>query len=186
MAVVHASGAGWRLARRLGGLLVALVLLGATGGVARAQRPVHRVALGGGSGLSVGSAQGTAVSRRTPFFVEASYRQRSSEALQPWFGVGLRAEVESRASVAVVPAAQLERQVGPVSVRPLLALPFFFAPFSLLGAELGLDVAYELGGGLACVLGLRLDGFFWGSDLPEGSALVMANAMLGVEMTWEQ
>ncbi len=110
----------------------------------------------------------------------------SSEAGHPWFGLSMRAELEGRASAAVVPSVQLERPLGPLHLRPHAALPFFFAPFSLLGGELGLDASYPLSAGAAVTLGLRFDAFFWGSDLPEGSALVMLDAMLALEMRWDE
>ncbi len=153
---------------------------------AEAQRPIHRVQVAAGSGFSVGTGQGSGAGRRSPFYVEGSYHMGSTEAATPWFGIALRAELEGRSSVAAVPSVQIEHPIGPLRLRPHAALPFFFAPFSLLGGELGLDASYPLGASVALTLGLRLDAFFWGSDLPEGTSLVMLNAMLSMEMQWEE
>lgn len=148
---------------------------------AQAQTRHITVSLSGGSGLSLGTGQHGSVMRHTPVFLDAAVRSWSSEEPNPVLGGVLRVEVDGRASIAVVPRAELVREFGPVQLRPFAGLPFFFAPFTLLGAEVGLMLAVPMSK-TRLVAGVLVDAFFWGSDLPSGQAVVALNLSVGLEL----
>ncbi|MEM9070783.1 MAG: hypothetical protein AAGE52_19905 [Myxococcota bacterium] len=166
------------------GALVLATLLASVTAEAQSRRTVAGLRIG--SGLSLGTSnQGEDASltqRRTPIYLEADVRTWIDATPDPVVGAALRVEVDGRVSAAIVPRAQLMRQVGSLEVRAMVGAPFFFAPFSLLGGEAGFELSIPLGGGWAIATGLRVDVFFWGSDLPSGTAIVAIDAVAGMEL----
>ncbi len=168
-------------------VLAALVALGVASS-ADAQRRMTTVSAQAGSGLSIGTStnsvggQSMVTLRRTPVFIEVEGRTYSTSNPDPVIGAALRVEIDGRASLAVVPRVQLQRGAGKVQFRVFLGAPFFFAPFSLLGAELGGGITLSLGKYLSLGVTAMIDAFFWGSDLPSDTVVVGINGMAGLEM----
>jgi hypothetical protein len=152
--------------------------------VAAAQTRVVSATTTVGSGVSVGGGQGGAVVARSPVFADVAIRGWTDEEPSVLYGGSIRVEVEGRASVAVVPRAELARSVGPLELRPGVALPFFFAPFTMLGAELSLAVAVPITSAIRAGGIVMLDAFFLGSDVPEGATVIMFNGAVGVELVF--
>lgn len=171
-------------------VLLMVVALGfAFGSSAEAQRRMTTLSANAGSGLSIGSGQATTVGgqsmvslRRTPVFVEVEGRTWSTSNPDPVIGAALRVEIDGRTSLAVVPRVQLQRTLSKLEVRVFLGAPFFFAPFSMLGAELGGGISISLGKHFALGVNAMIDAFFWGSDLPDDTVLIGINGMAGLEM----
>ncbi len=141
----------------------------------------------GGAGLAIGTGaaiggESRSTLRRTPIFLDIDVRTRSS-AEELIYGAALRVEVEGRTSVAVVPRVQLSRNLGNAPTRVFIGVPFFFAPFSMLGAELGGAISIPLGkSDVSLVPSILVDVWFWGSDLPDDTVVVGLNATLGLEL----
>ncbi|NOY92529.1 MAG: hypothetical protein GXP55_15150 [Deltaproteobacteria bacterium] len=149
---------------------------------AQAQRRAFAVGLNVGSGLTLGTggSQDT-VMERTPIFLDAVLRSWSDEAPNPVFGAALRLEVDGRVSVGIVPRIEWDQRLGSLELRPFAGVPFIFAPFSLLGLEVGVSAAIPLGDSLNLVASFMADAYVWGSDLPGDSAVVMLNGTIGIE-----
>lgn len=160
-------------------LVVALLLAGAP---AAAQTRETGLGLAAGTGVELGGGSAETVALRTPFFLDLAGRTWTDEEPDLAWGGSLRVEVEGRASVAIVPRAELPRRIGPIRLRPGAGVPIFFAPFTMLGVEVGVTAALDLGHGLAATAALTADAFFAGSDVPEGAAVLMFNGALGVEL----
>lgn len=162
-------------------LLLLLPLLGFSRS-ASAQRREFAVSLSAGSGLTLGTGGGQGVVvERTPIFLDAAVRAWTDEAPNPVIGGALRFEVDGRASLGIVPRIEWAQRLGALELRPFAGVPFFFAPFSLLGVEAGLGVRMRLGDSLGLVANFLVDAYVWGSDLPADSALVMLNGTVGIE-----
>ncbi len=146
-----------------------------------AQTRSYAASLTGGSGLSIGNGAQTAVLARTPVFVDVALRTtRSDEPTFAWGGA-LRVEVDGRVGIGGVARAELVHPLGPVALRAGIGVPFFFAPYVLLGVEGSLTLRWPATAPIAATASILLDAFFAGSDLPRNSALFMANGALGVD-----
>lgn len=165
--------------------LLGLVALATLAGAApaEAQTRLTTASLSGGSGVSLGTGQGgETVLQRTPIFLDAFVRTYSDEQPSPVVGGGLRVELDGRVSAALVFRAELPKRLGPVELRAFAGVPFFFAPFTMLGVELGVAVAWPLSPSLSLIGAFVADAFVWGSDLPDDSVVVMLNGSLGIEV----
>lgn len=166
-------------------LFVALLVLGVSlaAAPAEAQTRITTASLSGGSGVSLGTGQGgETVLQRTPAFLDAFVRTYSDEQPSPVLGGGLRIELDGRVSAAGVFRAELPARLGPIEVRPFAGVPFFVAPFTMLGVELGIGIAWPFSDHLSLVGAFIADAYVWGSDLPDDSVVVMLNAALGLEV----
>lgn len=163
-------------------VLVAVVVGLAARPVAAQRRVAIQAAVG--SGGSVAGAADGVVALRTPTFFDVGLITWSEDDPAWWFGGGIRGEFESRASIGGVVRVGAAATVGPLVLRPLVGVVAFFAPFTLIGAEAGLDIAWRLVDLFAVVARLVVDGHFAGSDLPANAALVMFNGALGVEVAF--
>jgi hypothetical protein len=159
------------------------VLMSLSAAPALAQTRGTGLGLAAGTGVELGGGSGEAVILRSPFFLDLAARTWTDEQPDMMWGGSLRAEIEGRTSVAIVPRAELSRRVGPIAVRPSVGVPFFFAPFTMLGLEAGLTAVLDLGHGLGALATFTAAAFFLGSDVPEGSAVLMFNGVLGAELT---
>lgn len=135
-----------------------------------------------GTGLSIGTGDASAVSKRSPLFIDLGARTWNDESPEWAWGGSLRLEVEGRASVGIVPRAELPHAIGPVTLRAIVGAPLFFAPFTLLGVEAGATATWKLAPRLGLFAAILFDAYVLGSDLPEGGALIMCNGALGVEL----
>lgn len=150
---------------------------------AAAQTRGMGVALAAGTGLELGNGGGNeALAARSPLFVDVAARTWTDEEPRWSWGGSLRVEVEGRASVAIVPRVDLERKLGPLTLRPSAGLPFFFAPFTMFGAEAGVTGRMPIGGKVGVLATLLADAFVIGSDVPRDSAVLMFNGLIGVEL----
>jgi hypothetical protein len=165
----------------LAAALLATLALFAAPGSADAQTRGYAASLTGGSGLSVGNGPQTAVLARTPVFIDASFRTMRSDEPTFSYGGSLRVEVDGRVGIGGVIRAELVHPLGPVGFRAGIGVPFFFAPYVLLGVEGSLTVRWPATTPIAATASLLIDAYFAGSDLPRNSALFMANGALGVD-----
>lgn len=165
---------------RVAGLCAVVALCAAT--PAFAQTRGTGLGIAAGSGVSLGGGSARTVVLRSPFFLDLAARTWTDEQPEMMWGGSLRAEVEGRTSVAIVPRAELAKRFGPIVVRPGVGVPFFFAPFTMLGVEAGATAVLHLAHGFGALASLTVDAFFLGSDVPEGSAVLMFNGVLGVEL----
>ncbi|MBI2896552.1 MAG: hypothetical protein HYY06_23540 [Deltaproteobacteria bacterium] len=150
---------------------------------AAAQTRGMGVSLAAGTGLELGNGGGDeALTARSPLFIDVAARTWTDEEPRWSWGGSLRIEVEGRASVAIVPRVDLERQLGPVTLRPSAGLPLFFAPFTMFGLEAGVTGRLPIGGKLGVLATLQADAFVIGSDVPRDSAVLMFNGLIGVEL----
>lgn len=168
-------------ARRSLALAAALAALAAAV-PAQGQAPMDSVSATVGSGITLASGQATALTSRTPLFVDAAYRRWSSENPDLVWGASARVEVEGRTSLALVPRIELGTDLGPLTVRSGVAAPLVFAPFTLIGVEGSVTTRLALTPALGLTVSLLADAFFLGSDLPSGSVLVMFNGAVGVDL----
>lgn len=159
----------------------ALVVL-ATASPAAAQGREIDVGAAIGSGITIGQSSAGAVTRRSRTFLDFGARTWNDERPDFSWGGSLRLEVEGHASVALVPRAELPRTIGPVLVRASVGAPMFFAPFTMFGIEVGGTATWSFASRFGVFAALLFDAFVFGSDLPEGSALLMCNLALGVEL----
>ncbi len=144
---------------------------------------MHSVTLGAGSGLSLGSAGGNATwGTHSPAFLDVRWRTWHSTEARFVYGLGLRAEVDGRTSIGVVPRFEFSRTVRRTTLRPGLGFVYFFAPFRLAGPEASLAVEFRLGSVVSLQWQLLLDVFFIGNDVPAQSAIFAANGVFGVTL----
>jgi hypothetical protein len=155
-------------------------LLGLPSSAAAQTRQIGVVAAMG-TGLAIGQGDAQAITRRSPMFLDVGARTWSDEQPEFAWGGSLRLEVEGRASVAIVPRAELPRSWGPFQVRATLGAPVFFAPFTMLGLEAGGVATWSFAPRMSLYVALLFDAFVIGSDLPRGSAMLMCNGAFGVE-----
>lgn len=146
----------------------------------RAQTPFLSTGLELGTGMTWGNGQAdSTVSRRSPLFIDASLRTWSDESPTLYWGGSVRMEIEGRTSIAVVPRVELAKKLGSLTLIPGVGAALFFAPFSMVGVEVGTALQLPLSDTFSLGGHVFLDGFFFGSDVPEDSAVIMLNLMFG-------
>ncbi|MEM6960122.1 MAG: hypothetical protein AAF550_00090 [Myxococcota bacterium] len=148
-----------------------------------AQQRRFGVTFDSGSGISMASGQEDVVTRRTPIFLDAGVRTFVDTRPELAYAGAVRVEVDGRASVGVV--ARVEYSVPltrTLTFRPQGGLNLFLAPFSMFGPELGFALRLALDPKAALVARGLIDGYLWGSDVPDDTALVMINGTLGLEL----
>ena len=151
---------------------------------AEAQHRVFTAGLQVGGGASFGQGgNADLVLRPTPTFLDAEARTWRSDEPALALGGVLRLEVgQGRVGGAIVPRASYRRLLGTREVRVFAGLPYFFAPYTMLGAELGAGGRIDIGPGFGLVFNVMSSLFFVGSDVPDGSAIVMVIATVGGEL----
>lgn len=161
-------------------LLALLALTMLNPGRASAQTPYISGQLALGSGITWGNGPAdSTVSRRSPMLVDLSARTWSDEVQNIIWGGSVRLEIEGRTSIAIVPRVEMSKKLGSLSVLPGVGVPLFFSPFSMLGIELSTCVLMPLSDVFSLSGTAMFDGFFFGSDVPNDSAVIMFNLMLG-------
>jgi len=133
-----------------------------------------------GSGIMRGGHGGLAAAQRAPFFVDVTVLG----AEDTWLLVGgsLRIELEDGRAVAGIPRIVLRHRLSKLELRPGAALPFYFAPKTMLGPEANLGARYALDNGFGIVGGVGVSAFMIGNDVPRGSTVVMFHLQLGVDL----
>jgi type VI secretion system VasD/TssJ family lipoprotein len=152
--------------------------------------PHYEFGLHIGTGLTINSqfnensGLSAPVRERSRTFTDITFRYWKGALPQISFGGALRLELEDRRSIGLVPRAEYDMQVGDVyRFRPLVGVPIFVFPFTLIGLELGMAHEFVLGGGpVSLTASMLMDTFVYGSELPEDSLLFMFNATLGLEV----
>ncbi|MCC6748478.1 MAG: hypothetical protein IT371_12515 [Deltaproteobacteria bacterium] len=144
------------------------------------------VTVSSGSGMSLGKGEGTVLKQRSPVFIEADVGLIfDKDRLWEWTP-SLILEVEGRVSVGINPSVKRVFHFSrvPIAIYGGIGVPFFFAPFTLLGAEAAVGAFYRFLPHLGVALELRTDVFFVGGDLPDGGVLAKLDAALGLRFTF--
>ena len=143
-----------------------------------------RGTFGLGSGLSFGTGAQRTIVEHSPVFLDAGVRTWSDPAAaEVAFALGLRVEIDGRASVGGTVRAEYTHLLGAqTQISVFAGALLYVAPFTLGGPELGTTFRYFLWEKVALTGSLLLDGFILGSDLPSHAALVQLNGVFGVEL----
>lgn len=143
------------------------------------------ISLEGGSGLSMGTGSGSTINKMSPIFiaVEAGLIFDGDRELE--YTPALIFEVGGRVSIGIDPTLKkiIYSDNGKWGFYGAVGVPFYFAPFTLIGAKAGLGSFYQFSKRLALALDLRINAFFAGSDLPDDSALIKLD--LGLALRFE-
>jgi hypothetical protein len=172
----------FRFSRHATAACLALACLGAQPRTAAAQNTEEflDLATAFGSGIMRGGHGGLAAAQRAPIFVDITVLG----AEETWLLVGgsLRVELEDGRAVAGIPRIVLRHRLSKLELRPGAALPFYFAPKTMLGPEANLGARYALDNGFGIVGGVGVSAFMVGNDVPDGSTVVMFHLQLGVDL----
>lgn len=148
-----------------------------------AQTPFMSTQLAFGSGITWGNGPADqTVSRRSPMFVDAAMRTWSSEEPSLMLGGSLRMEIEGRTSIGVVPRVEILKKLGSITLLPGAGIPLFFSPFSMIGVEVSTAMLMPLSDAFSLSAAATFDGYFFGSDVPDKSAVIMFNLMIGASL----
>ena len=160
--------------------LAVILLVGVSS--ASAQERHYTVGLYGNSGISMGTGQGDTVILRSPLAGELTVRTWTDIDPELVFSMGVRMEVENTTALAIVPRVEYMKVAAHwFRVRPFAGLPLFFMPFSMLGIEGGFSLDFHFGD-FSIVLSAVVDAFIWGSEIPDGSTVLMFNGSVGFEL----
>jgi hypothetical protein len=142
--------------------------------------PAYDLSASFGSGFMRGGAGGLTVAQRNPFTVDVAVMGiRDAHWL---LGGALRLELEDGKSVAGIARAALRHRMGSIELRPGAGLPFYFAPRTMLGAEVSLGVRCALSSGFGVLAQLAASAFMIGSDVPDGTTVIMFHLFLGIDL----
>lgn len=169
----------WKLAS--GSALVASLLLFAVPTHAQNTEEWLDLSTSFGSGIVRGGHGGLGSAQRAPFFVDVTVLG----AEESWLLLGgsLRVELEDGRAVAAVARAVLRHKLsGNLELRPGAAIPFYFAPRTMLGPEADLGVRYALNNGLGLLANAGVSAFMIGNDVPHETTVVMFHLQLGVDL----
>jgi len=133
-----------------------------------------------GSGVMRGGRGGLASAQRAPIFVDATVLGIQESWLL--LGGSLRVELEDGRAVAAVARAVLRHKLGHMELRPGAAIPFYFAPRTMLGPEANLGLRYPLSQGFGLIANAGVAAFMVGNDVPDGTTVVMFHLQLGVDL----
>jgi len=169
--------------RRMAALLVCAGLLAVAGtSTVRAQAVEEWLDISGGLGTGVmrGGRGGLASAQRSPIYVDAT----ALGVQESWLLVGgsLRMELEDGRAVAAVPRVVLRHKMGRFELRPGAAIPFYFAPKTMLGPEADLGLRFAMKNGFGLLANAGISAFMVGNDVPHGTTVVMLNLQLGVDL----
>ncbi|HET6334901.1 MAG TPA: hypothetical protein VFG30_16870 [Polyangiales bacterium] len=164
-------------------LLVCAGLLAVAGtSTVRAQAVEEWLDISGGLGTGVmrGGRGGLASAQRSPIYVDAT----ALGVQESWLLVGgsLRMELEDGRAVAAVPRVVLRHKMGRFELRPGAAIPFYFAPKTMLGPEADLGLRFAMKNGFGLLANAGISAFMVGNDVPHGTTVVMLNLQLGVDL----
>ena len=166
-------------------LLVALAVFAASS-AARAEdkaegRPDGKPEIGvffeGGSGVALGGGDGYMVVQRARTELYLGGTLKLEELPNQEFSVALVADVEPRIALGI------EGQWGFWANKSLLfeAGPSaFFVPETLFGVTGGMRVRVALGKTFSLLPGVKFNGYFAGSDLPNNGVIVSGMLVLGI------
>ena len=147
-----------------------------------AQTAVIEGAASLGSGASLGTGNGETVVLMSPLYLDADIIFYNSEFPKMEYVIGLQAELTGRVSAGVVP--QLRLTTGPrnIMVYGLAGVPFVFAPFVMLGVEVGGGVLWRVFPRVGAFAEIVSDLFFIGNDLQDDGMLTQIDANIGIRI----
>lgn len=152
------------------------------GSSARAQAVEEWLDVSGGlgSGIMRGGRGGLGSAQRAPVFVDATVL--GVEDVWLLLGGSLRMELEDGRAVAGIARAVLRHKLGKLELRPGAAIPFYFAPKTMLGPEADLGLRYPLNNGFGLLANAAFSAFMIGNDVPHGTTVLMFHLQLGVDL----
>ena len=141
------------------------------------------MALGLGSGLSLGDGGGNSVLvKRSPLALELEVGLVFDGDRSLEWTPGIVVELDGPLAVAFNPQLKKLLWGKRWAVYGGLGIPFFFAPFTMLGVEAALGGVFQLMPRLGIALEFRTDVFFAGSEIPDGAALVKLDLALSLRL----
>jgi hypothetical protein len=152
------------------------------GGNVSAQTAMIEGAASVGSGASFGTGNGTAVVLPSPLYLDVDVVFYNSELPKLEYVIGLQAELTGRVSAGVVP--QMRLTTGPKNVMAygLIGVPCVFAPFVLLGVEVGGGLLWRVFPRVGAFAEIVADLFFIGNDLQKDGMLTQLDANIGIRI----
>ena len=133
-----------------------------------------------GSGMSLGGGPGVA-KRRSPALLDVDVGLIFDGDRAMEWTPSLIMELEGSVSVGVNPSLKRMLYLGQrLNVYGGIGFPFFFAPFTLLGAEAAVGCTVRVWKRLGVAVEAHTDVFFAGSDLPDGSVLAKLDLLVGL------
>ena len=149
---------------------------------AAAQTAVIEGAASLGSGASLGTGNGETVVLMSPLYLDADVIFYNSELPKLEYVIGLQAELTGRVSAGVVPQLRLTTGPKKVMVYGLAGIPFVFAPFVMLGIEVGGGLLWRLFPRVGAFVEVVADLFFIGNDLQKDGMLTQLDANIGIRI----
>lgn len=169
----------------IGAWLMAQVICGgAIGQVAPAEKLQTSASIMAGTGMSLAGVAGKTYAARSPTFLLGEIGLVHPDLSWLEFAPTIALEVEGRVAVGLMPKLRARLPGKRVRVWGMVALPIFFAPYSLLGIQGGAGVSLTLHKRLALVGEFSATGYVWGSDLMQGSALAKLDQTFGVRVSF--
>jgi hypothetical protein len=135
-----------------------------------------------GTGLSLGKPGAELAMKTSPAFLEVDVGLIIDGDRDWEWTPSLIVEVGGRVSVGINPSVKRMLRFKWFSVYGGVGLPFFFAPYTLLGAEVAVGGIFHIIPRIGVTLEFRTDVFFVGSDLPNGSVLAKLDFALGLRI----
>lgn len=149
---------------------------------ALAQTAIIEGAAGAGTGASFGTGNGATVVLMSPVFVDVDVIFSTDEFPKLEYAVALQAEVQGRVSAGIIPQLRLNNGSGKLSLYGLVGVPFFLAPFTMLGVEAGAGVVWRMTETLGLYGEALLDLFIIGNDLQKDGILVRLDGCVGLRV----
>lgn len=163
-------------------MLLGLSLLTAWGPEAAAQTAMIEGAASVGTGASLGTGNGETVVLLSPVYIDADVIFYNSEFPKVEYVIGLQAELTGRVSAGIVPQLRLTTGPKKIMVYGLVGVPFVFAPFVMLGVEVGGGLLWRIFPRVGVFAEAVADLFFIGNDLQDDGMLTQIDANLGIRI----
>ena len=162
-------------------LTIAVVVFGWSS-VTCAQSVDVRLDSGISSGFLVGSSQGELSVNRAPLMldIDAAFIFDGDESVE-WV-LGTLVQTEYTPSYALNPQIRLRRNWKLLEGFAGVGIPFFFTPYTRIGTEISLGVAFPAEGAFALIGHGVLQTYFLGSDLSDGNPVYTMNGMVGLRI----
>jgi hypothetical protein len=165
------------------GLLAATVMCGgAIASVSPAESIGTTASVMAGTGISLAGRAKRTLAARSPTFLlgEVGLVHPDLDWLE--LAPTLMLEVEGRVGVGLMPKLRARLPGKRLRVWGVVAVPMFFAPYTMFGAQGGAGAALTVHSRIALVAEFTGTGYFWGSDVPRGSAVAKLDATFGLRV----
>lgn len=164
-------------------LLLGTVLCGgAIASVSPAEKIGTTASVMAGTGISLAGQAKRTLGARSPTFLLGEIGLVHPDLDWLELAPTLMLEVEGRVGVGVMPKLRARLPGKRLRVWGVVGLPMFFAPYSMIGAQGGAGAALAVHSRIAIVAEFTGTGYFWGSDVPKGSAVAKLDATLGLRV----